>query len=176
MRKIYIPIVAALLGVALAPGAQAHSSVIETTPMYKSTLTLLPESVSIRFSEPPLEIEGKVVNTISVSSPDGAVISSPTTTIKGSTLAVSLVPSATQEDGTYSVRYRMASADGHVISGNYEFYLGAPSPTSTTAVVEDQGWWGEHFFHNHEGHIYYALGVLAVAGAWLIWHRRRQSL
>ncbi len=176
MRKHFVFIVAVLLVAALAPGAQAHSSVIETTPTYKSTLTSLPESISIRFSEPPLEIEGKVVNTITVSSPDGEVISSPTTIIKGSFLVVSLMDDASQEDGTYSVRYRMASADGHVISGNYEFYLGAPSVTSTTAVVDDQGWWGEHFFHNHEGHIYYALGVLAVAGAWLIWHRRRQSL
>jgi hypothetical protein len=72
----------------------------------------------------------------------------------------------------------MASADGHVISGNYLFYLGKSSTGVSKNVVpteENASWWGEHFFHSHRQHIYYSLFVVAVAGSLLLWRRRAQS-
>jgi hypothetical protein len=72
----------------------------------------------------------------------------------------------------------MASADGHVISGNYEFYLGHPSPKksgNSGVVSSDKEWFGKHFLHLHRDHIIYATAVLVVAIGLLIWRRRAQS-
>lgn len=157
--------------------AQAHSSVVKTTPNYKSTLNSLPDEISIRFSEEPLTIPGEVINSITVTNPNGRVISDSVTEISDKSLKVKIT-GAESINGSYGVRYRMASADGHVISGNYEFYLGQPSQKSAGNVAdkrEDQQWWGAHFLHLHRDHILFALAVLLLAIALLIWRRRADS-
>lgn len=177
MRKFSIALTAIIFSFLGQSSGFSHSSVIETIPQYQSTISTLPRVVSIRFSEEPLNIAGKAINSITVTSPSGTLISKPLTKIDKNTLITSIGHSS-EEVGTYGVHYRMVSADGHVIAGNYVFYLGHPSTVAKqknkTAESENL-WWGEHFFHQHRNHIFYAVGVVAIAIPVLIWRRRAQS-
>lgn len=155
-------------------GAHAHSSVVKTIPQYQSVIDELPSEVSIQFSEEPLSIQGKKINSISVTNPEGSVISQGRTTIQGETLTVK-INSTHAAVGTYSVKYRMASADGHVISGSYRFDLKKSSKVLPIKEVEENHLWGSHFLHLHKEHILQALAVLFLAAGWFVVRRRRQS-
>ena len=177
MRKLSLLVAISLFSILGHTNAYSHSSVVKTTPQYKSTLRALPEQISIRFSEEPLVISDEVINSITVLNPQGEIISESVTEVSGKSLIVGITGDQS-EKGSYKVRYRMASGDGHVISGNYEFYLGHPSEKNSETNQEsatDGQWWGEHFLHVHRDHIIYAAGVLALAVGLLIWRRRAQS-
>ena len=174
MKKALAVLLILLTPLSFHESASAHSSVAETQPAYKSTLNTLPSVVSIRFSEEPLVISGKEVNTITVTNPKGEVISASKTVVDKETLTVDLLSSDDLE-GTYGVRYRMASVDGHVITGNYEFYLGAKSAVAVKTEEEVDEPWMEHFFHLHREHIAYAVATLIVALGWLLWRKRRNE-
>lgn len=177
MRKLLFVVAISFFSILSQTNAYSHSSVVNTEPEYKSTLQALPEQISIRFSEEPLVIPGEVINSITVINPKGDVISDSVTEVSGKRLIVG-IRADQSETGSYKVRYRMASGDGHVISGNYEFYLGHPSEKNSDKSNEraaNRQWWGEHFFHVHRGHIIYAVGILVVAISLLIWRRRSQS-
>lgn len=177
MRKLSLLVAISLFSILGLNNAYSHSSVVKTTPQYKSTLSALPEQISIGFSEEPLVISDEVINSITVINPQGEVISDSVTKVSGKSLIVGITGDQS-EKGSYKVRYRMASGDGHVISGNYEFYLGHPSEKNSESNQEgaaDGQWWGEHFLHVHRDHIIYAVGVLALAVGLLIWRRRAQS-
>ena len=155
-------------------GANAHSSVVQTIPQYQSVLEELPSDVSIRFSEEPLSIQGKTINTITVINPEGSEISQKRTETQGETLTVK-INTTEAVAGTYSVKYRMASADGHVISGSYRFDLKESSKVLPIKEVEENHSWGSHFLHLHKEHILQALAVLLLAAGWFVVRRRRQS-
>ena len=155
-------------------GAQAHSSVVKTVPEYQSMLQELPSEVSIQFSDEPLSLKGKAINSITVVNPDGLVISQKVTEIDGEKLIVK-VDNVDAVAGTYSVKYRMASADGHVISGSYRFDLKESSKVLPIKEVEENHSWGSHFLHLHKEHILQALAVLLLAAGWFVVRRRRQS-
>ena len=177
MRKLSLLVAISLFSILGYTNAYSHSSVVKTTPQYKSTLRALPEQISIRFSEEPLVISDEVINSITVINPQGEIISESVTEVSGKSLIVGITGDQS-EKGSFKVRYRMASGDGHVISGNYEFYLGHPSEKNSETNQEsadDGQWWGEHFLHVHRDHIIYAVGVLALAVSFLIWRRRAQS-
>jgi methionine-rich copper-binding protein CopC len=174
MRKLSLLLAISLFSILGHTNAYSHSSVVKTTPQYKSTLRALPDEISIRFSEEPLVIPGEVINSITVINPKGEVISDSFTRVSEKSLIVG-ISEGESEKGSYEVRYRMASGDGHVISGNYEFYLGHPSEKISGKEKESAGerqWWGEHFLHVHRDHIIYAAGVLVAAVGILIWRRR----
>jgi methionine-rich copper-binding protein CopC len=153
--------------------AQAHSSVVKTIPQYQSLLQELPSEVSIQFSEEPLSLKGKAINSITVVNPDGMVISKKTQ-IEGEQLVVQ-INKADAVVGTYTVKYRMASADGHVISGSYNFDYKESSKVASGNVAQESQWWGSHFLHLHKEHILQAVAVLVLAAGWFVLRRRRQS-
>jgi copper transport protein len=153
----------ALLSFSLAP-ASAHTSVVKTVPEYKSTLTEMPQAISIEFTDVLMTVGEKKVNVIEVSAPDGSPISIMSTSINERTLSA-LLPKQIYPDGTYLVSYRVVSADGHSVSGSYELYLNTPSKR-TEPVEEHQG-----FFHVHQGHIIQAGFVLLLIVLW--WSYRR---
>ncbi|CAN2176685.1 CopC domain containing protein [Candidatus Nanopelagicaceae bacterium] len=70
----------------------------------------------------PLTFKKKKVNLISVANPRKEVISIGETKVVGKSLIVAL---SDQEaiPGRYLVTYRMASPDGHIVSGSYRFTL-----------------------------------------------------
>jgi methionine-rich copper-binding protein CopC len=189
MKKFSALLGVVVLTLSTTVGAQAHSSVVKTVPQYQSLLQELPSEVSIQFSEEPLSLKGKAINSITVVNPDGITISKKRTKIDGEQLIVK-INNADPVVGTYSVKYRMASADGHVISGSYRFDYKEPSKVvpvkdapgkvapgkdAPGKVVKESQWWGSHFLHLHKEHILQAVAVLLLGAGWFVLRRRRQS-
>lgn len=184
MRKFSALLGVVVLTLSTTVGAQAHSSVVKTIPQYQSLLQELPVEVSIQFSEEPLSLKGKAINSITVVNPEGISISKKRTKIDGENLIVK-INNADPVVGTYSVKYRMASADGHVISGSYRFDYKEPSKVvpvkdaprrdAPGKVAKESQWWGSHFLHLHKEHILQAVAVLLLGAGWFVLRRRRQS-
>jgi len=122
MKKVLALLAVAVLTIHASPSAQAHSKITSFTPRPNAVITELPSEITITFSEAPLTFKKKKVNLISVMSPEKKVISTGKTKVVGRALVIAL---SDQEalPGKYRVTYRMASPDGHVVSGSYRFTL-----------------------------------------------------
>lgn len=152
-----------ILSFSISPAA-AHTSVVKTVPEYKSTLSEMPPSISIEFTDVLMTLGEKKVNSMELTGPDGSPVAIESTSIDLRTLTVQL-PEQSYQDGTYLVSYRVVSADGHSISGSYELYLNTPS--KGVAPVEEH----QSFFHVHQGHIIQAGVAMILILLW--WGYRR---
>ena len=100
--------------------AFAHSFLVDATPSSKDHVKVPPKTVKLRFgggvepsySKVTIETsDGKVLAEGSVGTPD-----------KPRELSV---PAPELTVGRYVVRYRVLSTDGHIVEGNYEFFVDA---------------------------------------------------
>lgn len=147
--------------------AMAHTSVVTTTPLYKSTLTEMPLQISIEFSDELMQIGENEVNTISIQDPAMSDIEVSAITIEKNLITATL-PAIDYQDGTYLVSYRVVSADGHPVSGSYSLFLNAPSDSVAQPAAENQ----DHgFFHVHQTHLIQGGVVLILIVLW--WGYRR---
>jgi methionine-rich copper-binding protein CopC len=147
--------------------ASAHTSVVTTTPLYKSTVTSMPLQISIEFTDELMTIGDEEVNTISITAPDKSEISLTSISLVKNLITANL-PDVDYQDGTYLVSYRVVSADGHPVSGSYPLYLNAPSAPASQPVTQED----DHgFFHIHQTHIIQAGVVLILIVLW--WGYRR---
>ncbi|HET7479980.1 MAG TPA: copper resistance protein CopC [Rubrobacteraceae bacterium] len=115
---------AALLGLSvlwlllLCGPALAHAGILKASPEYDEDVSKPPEQVRIRFNESveaafsPMEVfnqQGKRVDLDDANTdPDNSAV-----------LVASLNPNL--PSGTYTVKWRVTSADGHPINGKYKF-------------------------------------------------------
>jgi len=124
-----------LTGVA-AP-ASAHDSVLSTTPSDAEHLDTAPETVSMRFTDDIMQL-GAVMLVVDGSKTDWA---KGLPTLDGPTATLALDPDL--PDGAYQARWRVVSADGHPISGTFDFTVGdvsaAPAPTANAGAPADPG-------------------------------------
>ncbi|MDF0530595.1 copper resistance protein CopC [Tsukamurella sp. 8F] len=119
MRSALAVVVAALLCVLSAPTAQAHSIPVSFSPAKGAKVDLPPHQVSITFNEGLTE-GGEA---LTVTGP-GAVASQWNTgsaTIHGAILSTPIAQLGGA--GVYTMRYRVTSADGHVVTGSSQFTL-----------------------------------------------------
>ena len=119
-----------VLGTA-APAA-AHATLIGTVPAADGVIDAVPELVELRFDEPVETVEGA----IQVFGPGGDRVDTATVeaTDGGATLRAP-VEAGTDAEGTYTVSWRVTSADSHTLSGSFVFHNG----TETGAVALDEG-------------------------------------
>ena len=118
-----------LLTFMLAAGpAQAHSDLEASIPKANSRVETSPTSVSLTFNE---DIGAKG-NGVVVTNADGDRFDTGAIVIDGSNAKQSI--KKLNAPGRYTVRYRIVSADGHVVSSKYSFAFAPPSsgaPSST---------------------------------------------
>jgi methionine-rich copper-binding protein CopC len=161
----------ALLGVLLsvialssAPTASAHAVRIATDPAVDAVVATGPHQVSATFNEHLQTLFGAMT----VVGPDGNLWSSGEPRIDGALISIDLMPLGPV--GTYTVNYRVTSADGHVVSGSWPFHLttagtGKPGPSAAAAADKPDGipvW------------PFVAVGAaIVLAGTW--WTMRRRS-
>lgn len=160
----------ALLALALpAPRAFAHAVLLAADPVAGSRLSGPPGEVTLRFSEP---VQVLAEGDLAVLDARGASVAAERGDPAGGsgTLArASLRPGL--RDGTYTVRYRVLSADSHAVRGLHVFAVG-PGPLGPPAVpaaagpAETGGWGVSARFVE-----LVALGGLAglLAFRWLVW-------
>ena len=158
----------ALLLLAAGP-ATAHNTLVSSKPAEQETMAATPGSVVLTFTEPVLGMGARVV----VTGPGGEVQQGPPRMVD-TTVTQDLRGDAAA--GSYTVDWRVTSADGHPISGRYTFSSRAPgagqpdpppaeaSPPAAGPGSGVQGWlW-----------ITGGLGALALVTALLTRGRRRR--
>jgi copper resistance protein C len=154
----------AVVMMATAGTASAHAVRIATDPAQDAALTHGPTRVSATFNE---ELQ-KNFAAMTVVGPDGNLWSSGDAQIDGAIAGVALLPLGPA--GTYTVNYRVTSADGHVVSGSWSFRLttagtGTPGPPAAGQGTGDHGppVWP------------FAVVAVAIVGAGALWAARRRT-
>jgi copper resistance protein C len=142
IHKIGTTVLAVLALVVLALSgagtASAHATRISADPAPDSALDAGPERVSATFNE---QLQTSFA-AMTVVGPDGNLWSTGPTEIEGAVASVGLRPLGPV--GSYTVNYRVTSADGHVVSGSWSFRLttagsGTPGPPVGASGPVDEG-------------------------------------
>ena len=110
---------------ATAGAAQAHARFLASDPANGAKLTAAPASIKLTFNEDVLPGSAK----LRVDGPAGAAAVG-AIVIRTTTVAAAMPPDL--GSGTYTVTWRVTSADGHPISGAFRYTLTLPA-TATTA-------------------------------------------
>lgn len=122
-RALRATVAALLAGLALftATGtAAAHAVLVATDPAKGARLSHGPDRVSATFNE-QLQPQFPAMTVVG---PDHHLWSTGDTVVHGAVADVALRPLGPV--GTYTVYYRVTSADGHVVSGSWQFELTTP--------------------------------------------------
>lgn len=153
--------VLALIG---AGAASAHATRVSADPAPDSSLDKGPDRVSGTFNE---QLQTSFA-AMTVVGPDGNLWSTGPTEIQGAVASVGLRPLGPV--GTYTVNYRVTSADGHVVSGSWSFRLttagtGTPGPPVGASGPVDEGVpvWP------------FIVAAVAIVGAGAWWAVRRRA-
>lgn len=115
---IVVPIAAATL-LANTPSASAHAALESTNPAKSAVVNKATGQVSMIFGEEILVLKGKNPNSVSVSDSKGKIVSTGLAIVSGMKISESLKSPLKAEK--YTVKYRVVSADGHVVTGSYNF-------------------------------------------------------
>ena len=99
--------------------AFAHAAIESTLPAKGAVVAQSTNKVVMQFGEELLVLEGKSPNSIIVSDSHGKKVSTGRVAISGTKISIAL--KAPLNPGKYTVKYRVVSADGHVVSGSYTF-------------------------------------------------------
>ena len=120
-----------------APAANAHDQVAYTAPAEAEQLDTAPADVTMQFTDELIAV-GALMLVVDESGADWA---DGPMDIDGATVVQPL--KAGLPDGTFDVRWRVVSADGHPISGTFPFSVGdeppAEAPGAGTSSSEEAG-------------------------------------
>jgi methionine-rich copper-binding protein CopC len=166
-RSTLVAALGAVLAVAAlvaAPTASAHASRVAADPPENATLASGPAQVSATFNE-RLQTTFAAMTLVG---PDGNLWSTGDPRVQGAVISVDVMPLG--PIGTYTVNYRVTSADGHVVSGTWSFRLatagtGHPGPPAAAPSAPS----GIPVWPLVAG-----AAVLIAAGSWWALRRRRR--
>lgn len=116
----------AWLGVTAMPAA-AHAILLGTDPKNDAVLPTAPAAITLTFNEPV----GVWPTSVSVFAPDGERLNVDVRSVD--TKVVAPLPSGL-ERGTYTITWRVTSADDHPVSGGFVFSIGERSATTAAPV------------------------------------------
>ena len=131
MRKALVAL--ALTGVAVlgtATPALAHNVLISTDPGNGASLAAGPSKISLTFDQ---YVQGADVNQIAVTGPNGGQWAEGPISVVNNTISAPLRPLGPA--GKYTVGYRVLSADGHPVTGDFTFTL-TKAGTGTPATAD----------------------------------------
>lgn len=143
--------------------AFAHAALVSTDPGDESTVAALPEQATATFSE-NIGTPAYLI----VTAPDGKNVTSGDATALDRTVSVPLKDSDIR--GTYTLTYRVVSADGHPIKGSQTFTVEEGRTVKAVTAPANQ----ESFVHKHRDHLAWGIGIAVIAIALLLWPSRRQ--
>jgi len=129
VRRLVVVLAAVALVTGGATAASAHAVLTGTTPIAGSVVDSAPTEITLRFGE-PVELTPAAIRVYDdklrrVDGGDAGHL-----TGHRDTVGVPLRPGLA--NGTYTVTYRVISADSHPVAGGYTFSVGAPSKVSGT--------------------------------------------
>ena len=132
MKKLFLILFLLFL---ISP-ASAHTSLVSSLPESGAVLNEVPSEVRLKFNEDLLLIDTKNPNRIEVINGIGQVVSG-MTMVDGPEIYTPLDLSF-EPSGEYTVKYRVVSADGHPIEGDYQFTVASPEVISAPVVDEPE--------------------------------------
>lgn len=118
-----------VVGVLVPAGvAAAHTEVVSTRPAAGAILDEAPESVIITFNEELLaaSVEASIIGS------DGALVTAATPAVDGTVVTIPWPQD--QPPGAYEVAYRVASGDGHPVTGSIAFSFAAGSSAASPSA------------------------------------------
>jgi copper resistance protein C len=154
----------ALGGTAAAAAANAHAARVSVDPAENAAVSTGPTRVRATFNE---DLQTTFA-AMTVVGPDGNLWTSGQPQVQGPVVSVGVRPLG--PTGTYTVNYRVTSADGHVVSGSWSFRLTAPG-TGTPGPAADAA-------DNGQGDVPvwpFIVGALVVVGGAVLWQLRNRS-
>ena len=113
-------LLAVLSGLGLSSTVYAHAILVKSVPEKETVITQSPEKVEVWFND----AVGRKYQALAVINKKGKRMDNRDVkqdSSDGAHLSATLKP---MEPGKYTVRYRVQSADGHILSGKYYFTLG----------------------------------------------------
>lgn len=115
------------LMLAFAGPALAHNVVISTQPADGASLDAAPQTVTVTFDQPVQNFEP----VMKVFGPNGNDFATGPATVLGSTVSVTF---GAGPAGEYRAAYRVVSADGHPVAGEFTFTLAAAAAGDATGT------------------------------------------
>lgn len=115
--------------------AGAHTSLVSANPGDASIVAEAPLAISLMFDEELLILGDKNPNQIEVIDEAGNKVSG-VATVNGPIISA---PLTIENPGRYNVTYRVASGDGHVVTGKYHFTVASPEVITTAEEPAEDG-------------------------------------
>ena len=147
--------------------AGAHSALVSSVPAADATVVDFPMEVVLNFNEELMIVGDANPNRVEVFDEQGALISGESL-VNGASVTA---PVGINGNGTYSVKYRVVSKDGHVVEGNYSFNVESPiaisQPMPISAPAEE--------LEDGPNLLVRLVPVLAMGLVVFIWLRRAKS-
>jgi methionine-rich copper-binding protein CopC len=117
-RSNFIAVVGVLaLWLAVAPDAFAHAQLVKTEPARRATVAEAPKQVKLWFNE---EIEGAYAS-LAVLDAAGKPVTDAKPEIAADDPKSLAIPLPALSPGTYTVKFRVLSVDGHVVDSTFDF-------------------------------------------------------
>ena len=121
MRNLKTFLLAVVLMFIAHPAATAHVELVKSFPIANANLTKAPKFVQLELGEAIITLKSKNANSIVVLDSKAQKIATSKIVIKKAIARVDFI--GTLKPGKYLVKYRIASADGHVLSAQYKFSI-----------------------------------------------------
>ena len=119
MKKIaFAALLALTASLFVTATASAHAALTWSSPEVSSSVSEAPTQVTLVFDDEIQVIEGTESNIITVTDENDRHFESGDVNVNGAKVSVELSP---LNEGTYTVAYRVVSADGHPVSSEYQF-------------------------------------------------------
>jgi methionine-rich copper-binding protein CopC len=119
MRNLKALLLAVVLMFSANPAAMAHAELVKSFPMANAKLTKAPKYVQLEFGEAIITLKSKNANSIVILDSKAKKIETSKIVINKAVARVEFT--GTLKPGKYLVKYRIASADGHILSAQYKF-------------------------------------------------------
>ena len=131
MKATRILIAASLILAVTTTPAIAHTKLLTSDPAAGSLVESWPTEISLTFDEDLISVGDEKSNFLVVNNAVGDQISADDEVLTGSQIKVSLDPNTVT--GPVLVYYRVVSADGHPVEGEYSFNFGTIAEGAETA-------------------------------------------
>jgi hypothetical protein len=119
MRNLKVLLITLGLVFGGTQSAVAHAELVKSFPVANSKLTKAPKFVQLEFGEAIITLKSNNVNSIVILDSKSQKIATSKIVIKKAIARVDFI--GTLKPGQYTVKYRIVSADGHVLSAQYKF-------------------------------------------------------
>jgi len=118
LRRAFLPVLLASLGVTSLVWA-LHTALVKATPAIDGTVTAPPADLTLWFNERP----DLSLSNIRLRAPDSSYAELGGVKAGTDSTALTVPVHGTLKPGKYTVLYRTAGDDGHVMRGSYSFTL-----------------------------------------------------